>query len=239
MMHEPKFTSQPLYVQLREALMKRIASGDWRPGAAIPNEIDIAREYGLSAGTVRKALDWMEQANLVVRQQGRGTFVCDPSTAELANRFENIWGPEGNRIVAAFGEAKVTVSEADAYACDRLRLKPGAKIHRVEQLRTLHDRPFMLEIVALPVTLFSSVPETGYTLTGAAGASSVLLGNAEEHLRVDTARGDVARQLDVAEGTPVLRLDRVVFTLDGRPAEWRIGYCLMGENSYRCSIGSL
>ena len=76
-MLQKKFTAQPLYVQLREALTRRIATGEWPPGEAIPNEIAIGREFGLSAGTVRKALDWMEQARLVSRQQGRGTFVID------------------------------------------------------------------------------------------------------------------------------------------------------------------
>lgn len=238
-MHEPKFTSQPLYIQLREALMQRIASGDWRPGAAIPNEIDIAREYGLSAGTVRKALDWMEQANLVIRQQGRGTFVRDPSTDELAHRFENMWTPDGSRAVPSFAETKVSEGEADAYACDKLKLKPGTKIHRIEQLRTLNGSPFMLETIALPLALFPNIPQAAYTVTGAASESGVLLGNAEEQVHLFQAEGEIATKLGVPEGTPVLKLDRVVLTLDGRPAEWRVAYCRAGKSHYRSSIGSI
>lgn len=236
-MQEPKFTSQPLYVQLREALTQRIVSGDWRPGAAIPNEIDIAREYGLSAGTVRKALDWMEQAQLVIRQQGRGTFVRDPSTDELANRFENIYSADGRRVVADFAQTTVTIAEADAYACDRLKLKPGSSVHVVDQLRTLRNEPFMLEMIVLPVALFPSIPQSSYTVTRAASDAGMLLGNAQEHIQIAEARGDVATRLGVPEGAPLLRLDRVVRTLDGQPAEWRIAHCRLGDNIYRSTFG--
>jgi GntR family transcriptional regulator len=72
-----KFMNRPLYLQLRDALAERIAQGEWRPGSAIPNESDLAREFGVSAGTMRKALDLMEAERLLTRRQGRGTFVND------------------------------------------------------------------------------------------------------------------------------------------------------------------
>lgn len=237
-MQEPKFTSQPLHIQLREALIQRIASGAWRPGAAIPNEIDIAREYGLSAGTVRKALDWMEQAHLVIRQQGRGTFVRDQSADELAQRYECLWDTSGHRVLPACTATSATTLEADAYACDRLKLRPGHSIHWVTQLRHLEGAPFMHEQIALPVDLFPSLPSGPYTVTGAASANQVLLGNAEERVTLAEARGDVALKLGVAEGVPLLKLDRVIFSIDRRPAEWRVAHCRLGSTYYRAAIGA-
>lgn len=237
-MQEPKFISQPLHIQLREALIQRIASGAWRPGAAIPNEIDIAREYGLSAGTVRKALDWMEQAHLVIRQQGRGTFVRDQSADELAQRYECLWDISGRRIVPSSADTGTTTVEADAYACDRLKLRPVHTIHCVTQLRLLAGVPFMHEQVALPADLFPSVPAGAYTVTGAASANQVLLGNAEERVTLADARGDVARKLGVSEGVPLLKLDRVIFSIDRRPAEWRVAHCRLGDVHYRAAIGA-
>ena len=87
-----RFSNRPLYLQLRDALAERIASGEWKPGSAIPNESDLAREFGVSAGTMRKALDLMEAERLLTRRQGRGTFVNDQSSDELAARFSNIRG---------------------------------------------------------------------------------------------------------------------------------------------------
>ena len=60
----------------------------------------------------------------------------------------------------------------------------------------------------------------------------ILLTRAEEKVSVTTASVDVAANLKVAEGTPLLKLDRVVFAIDGRPIEWRIGRCYLRDNYY-------
>ena len=67
-----KFSVEPLYVQVRNLLAQRIASGVWAPGSMLPNEMELARELGVSPGTVRKALDSLESDRLVLRRQGRG-----------------------------------------------------------------------------------------------------------------------------------------------------------------------
>ena len=73
-MSADRFTTRPLYLQLRDALAERISSGNWRPGAIIPSESDLAREFGVSPGTMRKALDLLESERVLIRRQGRGTF---------------------------------------------------------------------------------------------------------------------------------------------------------------------
>lgn len=60
---QQRFATRPLYLQVRDFLAERIARGEWKPGAAIPNEGDLAREFGISTGTIRKALDLLEMAN--------------------------------------------------------------------------------------------------------------------------------------------------------------------------------
>ena len=72
------FSTKPLYLQLRDALSERVATGQWQPGACIPNEHELAREFNVSTGTMRKALGIMEDEHLIARRQGRGTFVNDP-----------------------------------------------------------------------------------------------------------------------------------------------------------------
>jgi len=84
-----KFSIEPLYVQVRNLLAQRLASGVWPPGSVLPNEMELARELGVSSGTVRKALDSLESDRLVVRRQGRGTFVVDQASGDVAARFSN------------------------------------------------------------------------------------------------------------------------------------------------------
>ena len=74
------FSKRALYLQVRDALVQRISSGAWKPGSAIPNESDLAGEMGVSAGTVRRALQTMEADRLITRRQGRGTFVKDQTS---------------------------------------------------------------------------------------------------------------------------------------------------------------
>ena len=93
------FSTRPLYLQLRDALAERIATGQWKPSKIIPNENDLAREFGVSVGTMRKALDLLEDEHLITRRQGRGTFVNDPAADGLVNRFSKICGTDGKPLV--------------------------------------------------------------------------------------------------------------------------------------------
>jgi GntR family transcriptional regulator len=85
-----KLSTEPLYTQVRNLLAQRIARGVWSPGSMLPNEGELARELGVSPGTVRKALDVLESDRLVLRRQGRGTSVVDLATGEVAARFSNL-----------------------------------------------------------------------------------------------------------------------------------------------------
>ena len=229
-MEDRKFVSQPLYMQLREALTQRISSGRWKPGDTLPNESEIAREYGLSAGTVRKALDWMEQANLIVRQQGRGTFVCDPASDSLVLRYENICAPNGNPVRGEPQLLSCMTIEADDEERHRLSLRPGMLVHRIRQLRMAEGRALLVKSVALPVALFPKIDESAYSLSAAARASGVLLGKAEERISIET--GAAPAELQVQPGTPLLRLDRIVRAIDGRPVEWRSALCHLRDHVY-------
>src|SRR6266699_910370 len=108
MLASNRFANRPLYLQLRDALAERIASGAWKPTATIPNESDLAREFGVSAGTMRKALDLMAAERLLTRRQGRGTFVNDQASDEFAARFNNLRAPDGSRVCDEVEAASIT-----------------------------------------------------------------------------------------------------------------------------------
>ena len=96
-----RFSTRPLYLQVKDMLVQRIVGGTWKPGAAIPIEIELSRELGISVGTVRKALDEMEGERLISRRQGRGTFVIDQTSDECAIRFSNIRNAEAQALYDA------------------------------------------------------------------------------------------------------------------------------------------
>ena len=96
-----RFTIRPLYLQVRDMLVERIMSGQWKPGAAIANEVELSRELGVSVGTIRKALDVMEQERLITRRQGRGTYVNDHTSDTLATRFNRLRSDDGHCLATS------------------------------------------------------------------------------------------------------------------------------------------
>jgi len=231
--------TRPLYLQVRDALAARIANGGWKPGKPIPNELDLAREYGVSSGTMRKALDLMEGERLVTRQQGRGTFVNDQTSEELSLRFSAIRDASGGRIAGQVELGEITEGTANELECARLRLQAHDHVYRVHCTRLHEDRPFMVEEASMPAALFPRLREINgfpHQIVALAQKNGILVGKAEERISVCAATPAVAEALRVAPSTPILALDRVMLALDGRPIEWRLGQCNLTAHHYLVEI---
>jgi GntR family transcriptional regulator len=233
-----RFSTRPLYLQARDAIAQRIAAGEWKPHAAIPNEGDLAREFGVSPGTMRKALDLAESERLLTRRQGRGTFVNDPSSDEQVERYNSIRGRDGKRVgrdVQVLNLLETTVNERE---CLRLRLRLRERVIRIRRLRSTEGKPYMIEDVAMPAKLFPNLThqDASQRFSVLAQQFGVLLGKGEERLTIGAAAPDVAAALQAEEGATVMRLDRVIYTLEGKPAEWRLGRCLMEGRHYLAEL---
>jgi GntR family transcriptional regulator len=233
------FARQPIYLQLRDALAQRIASGQWKPGTAIPNEGDLAREFQVSPGTMRKAMDLLERERLITRRQGRGTFVNDQLCDELATRFINIRGPDGKRILGDAKSAEVAVGVANEKERERLELQSGESVYRMRRARFVDEQPFMLVEASVPAALFPGLEHMSTLaprIVPLAQHYGILLGKAEERISIGIATARVAAALNLAEGAPMAVLDRVVHTTDGRPVEWRMACCDLSTNHYLALI---
>lgn len=232
-MHErDKFSIEPLYAQVRRHLADRISSGVWSPGSVLPNEQELARELGVSPGTVRKALDILEAAKLVTRRQGKGTFVLDQASQELAVRFSNIRDGDGQRIVGDMELLTREKAAASSRERDKLRLDPDEQVVRLVRVRRHEAQPFMYEEVSLPLSRFRGLDDSGAEndrITALAQRHGIHLARSSEQVGMVEAASPVAAHLNVAAGTPLLKLDRVITATDGLPVEWRIGLCHLGE----------
>ena len=229
------FSTRPLYLQLRDALAERVATREWQPGTAIPNEGELAREFGVAAGTMRKALDLMEQEHLLTRRQGRGTFVNDQGSEELEVRFCNVRAADGNRMRGQFKDVEIVETTANETEQARLRLGAKDRVWRVQRIRVDRNGPFMVEALSLPAALFPDLAASEMPMPRLAVLAQrygILLGKAEERVSIETATASVAKALGIAKGSPVIVLDRVVSALDRRPVEWRIGRCHLAAGHY-------
>jgi GntR family transcriptional regulator len=217
----------------------RIASSEWKPGSALPNEGDLAREFSVSPGTVRKALEGLEQMRLITRRQGRGSFVCDLTSRELVDRFAAIRGADGGNVVAKVGSVEIERVAATAEECARLCLARGDTIYRIRRVLLAGDVPFMIEKASMPAELFPGLEQQDTPVEQIALLArhfGVLLGGGSERITTEPASCEVAESLGVAEGTIVVVLDRVIQALDGRLVEWRIGRCNLAGKHYQAQI---
>jgi GntR family transcriptional regulator len=228
-----KFSTEPLYVQVRNLLAQRIASGVWAPGAMLPNEIDLARELHVSSGTVRKALDILEGERLVIRRQGRGTSVVDQALGDVAARFSNIRDAAGRRIV---GDMELlTQAEAPASETERrrLQLEAGDPVLRTTRLRRYRNQPFMYEEVTLATSRLPGLDAGGagnFRISALAQRHGIHLAKASELLTMEEATPEIAQRFEIDARARLLKLDRVIYTAGGNPVEWRVALCSLKDD---------
>jgi GntR family transcriptional regulator len=219
---------RPLYRQVKAVLTKRIADGVWVAGGVLPSELDIAADLGVSHGTVRKALDELAAENLVVRRQGKGTFVARHDEERILFQFFKLIPDSGERRFPDSRILSVDVHDADADAARVLDLRKGARVVMLERVRMLADRVCILERITLPKTLFPGIekrdlPNNLYELYRSDFGVTIM--RATERLKAVAASRREAKHLDVAVGTPLLAVDRTALAIDGAPVEWRVSLC--------------
>lgn len=221
-----RFTAVPLYEQVKDTIAQQIADGQWKPNLAMPNENELARVLGVSPGTMRKALDLLESEGLVVRRQGRGTFVSDPASPSVANRYTMFSTSHGGRTVGDIQLLEALVAVPTMAERLRLQLNGDDRVYRITRHRSHNGRAFVLENVAMPFALFPNLIERGLAgknLTEIAPQYAMLLGKGEETLEAALVTPAAASVLGISSGSPVIRLSRIIKTRDGVPVQYRFG----------------
>jgi GntR family transcriptional regulator len=235
---------RPLYLQIKDLLVQSLESGEWRPGEAIASEIALAARFGVSQGTVRKAIDALAVDNLVVRRQGKGTFVAT-HTEEVAStfRFLRLRRDDGVDEYPASRLVDVRRGKAGAEIARLLDLRPGDGVVMIRRVLEWDGKPALLDDIALPAALFRGLTRAkleayqgsmyGFFET----AFGVRMLTAQERLKAVAADAATALLLGVTAGTPLLEVDRVTFTYGQRPVEFRRGLCSTAQHHYVNALG--
>lgn len=235
----PSFS--PLYQQIKSLILRSLQSGEWRPGEAIPSEIELAARFKVSQGTVRKAVDELASENLLMRRQGKGTFVATHAEEQVQYRFLRL-APD--QISALPGSA-----HREFLDCRRLRapvdvaralqMKAGEMVVEVRRVLHFSGRPVVLDDIWLPGHMFKGL--TADRLSEYRGPMyglfesefGVRMIRAEEKLRAMAADEIEAKLLEVAPGTPLLSVERLSFTYGDQPVELRRGLYRTDHHHYR------
>ncbi len=237
-------TFRPLYLQIKDLLVKSLEAGEWRPGEAIASELVLAARFGVSQGTVRKAIDALAADNLVVRRQGKGTFVATHTEeAHSTFRFLRIRRDDGVDEYPGSRLVDVRRAKATAEAARLLELKPGDPVVVIRRILEWSGAPAVLDDITLPAALFRGLTRAkleayhgsmyGFFET----AFGVRMLSAHERLKAVAADATTAALLGVPPGTPLLEVDRVACTYGARPVEFRRGLCTTGRHHYYNALG--
>lgn len=227
---------RPLYRQVKELLIKRLGDGSWAPGQLLPSEPEIAADLGVSPGTVRKALDEMSAESLLVRRQGRGTFVASHDEARILFQFFRMVSDNGERRFPESRIVAVSVGQADEQAAARLGLAAKDAVVTIERVRSLDARPCIHEHIVLPRALFPGIeriadlPNNLYALYSTRYGVTIARGS--ESLKAVKAGPRQVELLGCEPGEPILLIDRIALGVDGARAEWRRSLCRTDGTHY-------
>lgn len=232
----------PLYKQIKALMLSGLQQGEWKPGAMIPSEFELAARFQVSQGTVRKAIDEMASENLLVRWQGKGTFVATHHEPRAQFRFLRIVPDEGEPVpsVSRFLECRRVRAGADVGRL--LGLKTGDFVAYIRRLLLFADVPLVLDDIWLPGTMFKGL--TAERLSQYRGPLYGLFETefgtrmirAEERIRAVAADANTAGLLQIKVGDPLLLVERVSFTYDDKPVEVRRGLCVTANHHYRNAL---
>ena len=236
---DPTPAFSPLYRQIKGLLTRSLQDGEWRPGELIPSEVELAARFKVSQGTVRKAVDALADENLLVRRQGKGTFVATHAEQRVQFRFLRLKADDGREggVTRRFIDCRR--QRAPAEIARALRLKAGDSTLQVRRVLSFQGRPVVFDDIWLPGQAFKGL--TAERLAGYRGPMyglfeqefGVRMIRAEEKLRAVGADAEAAALLEVPEGTPLLSVERLSYTYDDRPVELRRGLYDTSAHHYR------
>lgn len=237
--HDPRL---PRYQQIRDDIAARVTAGEWAGGDCLPSEAEFALSYGVSVGTIRKAVDRLEADGIVERQHGRGMFVRRADFTNSLFRFFRLASeggkpltPEGIFLERAYKTAPKEVKE---------QLQQGAdpRSVRMIRLRRVKDRTLLREEIWLPARLFAGIVELDEAelmpllYPAYERHFGRVIARAQERLTVDVADETIARDLGIAPGDTIVRVERLAFDHQGKPVEWRVSHGPAAHFVYEANV---
>ena len=232
----PTFT--PLYRQIKSLILQGLENGEWRPGEAIPSEMELASRFSVSQGTVRKAIDEMAADNLLVRRQGKGTYVASHTDPRASFRFLRLMPMSGEPAHSQSEPLECWRAKAGQEVSRILHMELGAPTIILRRLLKFSGRPVVVDEIYLPgedfqgLTLEMLQDYHGSLYSLFETRFGVRMIRAEEKVRAVAADRASAELLKVREGSPLLSVERVAYTYGERPVEWRRGLYSTSEHYY-------
>jgi len=232
----------PLYEEVKKKITLSLVQGEWSPGEVIPSEIELANIYNVSQGTVRKAIDELSAESILVRRQGKGTYVASHNEESIQLRFLRLTSTFGlkekldNQLIS-FSKEKATNKLAKI-----LNINSASTIISIKRLLTFNKKPLIFDVIKLPALSFRGL--TAEKVNEKKGVMyrmyetdfGIRMLSADEKIKAVSASSESALLLDVKENSPLLSVERLSYTYDNKPLEWRLGLCITDNHYYRSEL---
>ena len=232
----------PLYIQVKKQITESLVNAEWVPGKSIPSEIELAQRYSVSQGTVRKAIDDLVADKILIRMQGKGTFVSTHNEENIQLRFLRLTSNSGlkeklNNKLVSFEKEKANIHLAKA-----LNINPSATLFSIQRLLTFNEKPLILDCIKIPASVFKGltpekvVESNGLMYRMYETSFGIQMLHADEKIKAILSDKLSSSLLNISNNTPLLSIERLSYTFDHKPIEWRLGLCLTNNHYYRAEL---
>ncbi|HEY4066873.1 MAG TPA: GntR family transcriptional regulator [Burkholderiaceae bacterium] len=232
-------STQRLYESVRARVVDRLQSGHWSPGDRIPTETQLASEFGVGIGTIRRAVGELVAEGVLVRRARLGTTVARHTDEHSFDLYFSFVDAAGKPVKLSARLLSFKKERASPEVSAALRLEHGARVARIENLRSLNGEPLMLDRIWVPLDrfadlnaeLFAARPSSIYRFYQDHFGISVV--RVVEDLGACVADPALARPLALAPNDPLLRIQRTGFTYHDTPVEFRLRFVNSAGCQYR------
>ncbi len=232
-----------LYKRIKIEVTRMLSSGDISSNDPLPTEKQLAARFDVSIGTVRRAMDDLVAEHIVVRQQGRGTFLAALSPERMLNRFWPIFRKDGVRVIPIVQTLSFEESRADAETAEALGLKKGDATYRIVNLLLMGGNPVIVDEINLSKKMYSGMREEDLV-----ARETTVYGFYQSHFGINVFRvldrlsGAVAdtrsaELLGVDVNTPLLSVVRIAYAFGNKPVEFRKSLIRTDAYEYRNAVG--
>lgn len=236
---------RPQYLKVKASLVSRIARNEWRPGDVVPAETELAAQYEVSVGTIRRAIAILVDENVLVRRHGKGTFIATYDWRRTLSHVFRLIGDDGKLEIPSARLIGCETGVAIDIEAQRLQIRRQSKVVRIKRIRLSGQTPFISERIVVPYAIFGDLGARSHTLESRelyayfGQEFGVMIKQVHENLRAVAASDEDASLLGIKRNTPLLEIDRIAVSLPGSPIEWRISRCQTSHCSYQSSGQSI
>ncbi len=227
------------YQEVKQKITEDLVRGRYPMGQALPAEKDLSKEFDVSIGTLRKAVDELVAEGIVVRRQGRGTYVAEHDIKRLLYYFFHVVKHDADKKTNPRVElVSLTSATANKEEASKLAIKEGAAVWRLVNCLYLEDKCVMIDQITLDKKRFQKLNRADYInregsiyqLYQMKYGQTVV--RSSERLRAGLVSKQHAEWLGMKPNSPALVIRRVALGIQDDPIEWRVSTLNTDQHEY-------